>query len=83
MPFKEKIYKRVDQLKELINQIKHDDFLCNEMPFGNQCKLDMEKLVAAGHSMGGGTALKLAQADNRVKLVLTLDPWLYPIQDDI
>ena len=50
---------------------------------GSESRLDMSKLVCAGHSMGGATALKAAEKDNRVKLVLTLDPWLCPLSKHI
>jgi len=46
-------------------------------------RLDKEKLIAAGHSFGGGTAVGVAFKDERVKCVMTLDPWLFPIHKDI
>jgi len=52
--------KRVDQMKALVSEIYHPDFLTNILTFGTHCKLDQDKLVSAGHSMGGATALKLA-----------------------
>jgi hypothetical protein len=33
--------------------------------------------------MGGGTAIKTAWNDKRVKCVLTHDPWLSPLRDEI
>lgn len=43
----------------------------------------MDKLIVAGHSFGGATAIKAGWEDDRVKCVLTLDPWLLPIQKTI
>ena len=36
-----------------------------------------------GHSYGGVTALKTAMEDDRVKAVVTLDPWLFPVFPEI
>lgn len=43
----------------------------------------MSKLIVSGHSFGGGTAIAVAEADPRVKALLTHDPWLYPLEYDI
>lgn len=40
----------------------------------------MDKLIVAGHSFGGATAIKTGWEDNRVKCVLTMDPWLLPLK---
>ena len=37
----------------------------------------------SGHSMGGATALKVGSSDPRIKIVLTFDPWLGPLNKDI
>ena len=29
--------------------------------------------------MGGSTVLRVAESDKRVKCVLTLDPWIFPL----
>jgi dienelactone hydrolase len=39
-----------------------------------QGKVDIDRLAAAGHSIGGATALSLAARDSRVKAVVALDP---------
>jgi hypothetical protein len=34
-----------------------------------------------GHSFGGVTALKTGLDDKRVKGIVCLDPWLFPLED--
>ena len=70
-------------MSDLISEIFDDHFLGYVLGMGANAKLDKSKLVAAGHSMGGATALKLAEQDKNVSLVLTLDPWLYPIHQHL
>jgi len=67
----------------LINEIEDPLFLKNVLGFPNAPVLDLAKLTLAGHSMGGGTAIKTAWNDKRVKCVLTHDPWLSPLRDEI
>ena len=43
----------------------------------------MDKLIVAGHSFGGATALKTGWEDKRIKCILTMDPWLLPIKKTI
>lgn len=43
----------------------------------------MSKLIMSGHSFGGGTAIAVAEADSRVKCVLTHDPWMWPLEFDL
>ena len=33
--------------------------------------------------MGGSTVLRVAESDKRVKCVLTQDPWLFPLNQEI
>ena len=44
--------------------------------------LDMDKIVLMGHSMGGATALVTAANDQRVKSIVCLDTWMYPIHKE-
>jgi pimeloyl-ACP methyl ester carboxylesterase len=48
-----------------------------------EIKLDLSKLILSGHSFGGITAIKVAQEDPRVKLLGTLDPWLFTYHREI
>lgn len=43
----------------------------------------MSKLILSGHSFGGMTSVKTAHEDSRVKLVATLDPWLFCYHEEI
>ena len=45
--------------------------------------MEMNKLVMAGHSMGGATALVAAESDPRIKLALVHDPWINIIKPKI
>ena len=45
--------------------------------------MDYNRLIVAGHSMGGATALKVASKEFRARCCLTLDPWMFPLQKDI
>ena len=45
--------------------------------------IDMEKCIIMGHSMGGATAIMAAGAELRFKLAVCLDPWMYPIKDEM
>jgi platelet-activating factor acetylhydrolase len=67
----------IDELEEknILNEILEIDL---EEP-----ELDMDKLIVAGHSFGGATAIKTGWEDKRVKCVLTMDPWLLPIKKTI
>ena len=33
--------------------------------------------------MGGGTAIRVAHSDKRVKCLLTLDPFLFPLREEL
>jgi cephalosporin-C deacetylase-like acetyl esterase len=43
----------------------------------------MDKLTIVGHGFGGTTAVLVACKDDRIKNVLTFDPWLPPIKEEI
>lgn len=36
-----------------------------------------------GHSFGGITSMAVASEDERIKACLTLDPWFFPITDEL
>ena len=64
----------------MIDEIEQQNFLKDILHFESGPVLDMDKIIVAGHSFGGSTAIKTAWEDKRVKCVLTMDPWLLPIQ---
>lgn len=45
--------------------------------------IDLNSLLAVGHSYGGATALYSAYHDKRIKQVFGLDPWMFPIDEKI
>ena len=51
--------------------------------FSDGATLDLDKLIVAGHSMGGATAIRVGAADPRVKCVLTFDPWLLSLSKEL
>ena len=38
--------------------------------------------MVAGHSFGGVTAIGIGAQDERIKTVLTLDPWLLTVKNE-
>jgi pimeloyl-ACP methyl ester carboxylesterase len=74
---------REAEVKELIDTISQPGFLQSAFDFPPSAYLDAEKLVLGGHSFGGMTALSVAEKDPRVKLVFTLDPWIWVRQEDM
>lgn len=44
-------------------------------------KLDASRVVASGHSTGGGTSFEFCRLDSRCTGVIALDPWLLPSSD--
>jgi cephalosporin-C deacetylase-like acetyl esterase len=63
----------------MIDWMSEHNFLNKKLNFETFPELDMDKLIVSGHSFGGATAIKTGWEDNRVKCVLTMDPWLLPI----
>jgi len=78
------VKQREEEVKELIDELYEKDFFKQEtLNFPDDLKLDLDKLVVAGHSLGGCTALRVGSSDKRVKATLTNDPWLMPISEEI
>jgi len=48
-------------------------FMSNRLHFG-KAKIDFEKLIGGGHSLGGATILLAGELEDRIKMVLSLDP---------
>lgn len=49
----------------------------------NECHIDKQKLTIMGHGFGATTAIMAASKDNRIKYVVTYDPYLLPLKDEI
>ena len=46
-------------------------------------RMDLERLMLLGHSSSVSTCIYSAACDRRVKGVIGLDAWLYPLSDDV
>lgn len=57
----------------IIDDMEEEMFMSNRLHFG-KAKLDFEKLVGAGHSLGGATIIEAGNNEDRIKMVLSLDP---------
>ncbi len=74
---------REKEVKELIDDLHKPDFLQDALGFSKDVRIDLSRLIVGGHSFGGMTALQVAKSDERVKAVLTLDPWLFARNEEI
>jgi Platelet-activating factor acetylhydrolase, isoform II len=43
----------------------------------------MDKLTIMGHGFGATTAIVAASKDNRIKKVITMDPYIVPLKEEI
>lgn len=59
MNSKEKI--RESEIKDLIDEIFQDNFLKDSLGFNKSVTIDKDKLIMSGHSMGGGTAVRVSK----------------------
>ncbi|XP_069169592.1 platelet-activating factor acetylhydrolase [Procambarus clarkii] len=46
-------------------------------------RLDLSHPVMAGHSFGGVTAIATLASDQRFKVGVALDPWMFPVKDEL
>lgn len=79
---------RQAEVKSFIDEIfgKQKDgsvFMRQKLNFPSYSKIKLENLVMSGHSFGGMTSLLCGSQDERIKCIITLDPWLYPYATDI
>ena len=79
----EKVLIREHEIKEIIDEISDPSYPFSGVGLTGGVYFDMSKLIVAGHSMGGVTALRIGQSDPRVNCILTLDPWLLPIHKEV
>ena len=72
----------IEALREFDDEIKIQLFgAC-----GINAKIDMKELILSGHSMGGCTAIEAANQlrnNDQPRALLLMDPWFFPIHDDI
>jgi platelet-activating factor acetylhydrolase len=75
---KQHLSHREKETISLIDEISDSDkFLAKIFGIDHKLKLDFNNLILMGHSFGGMTAVSVAREDKRVKMLATLDPWLY------
>ena len=74
---------REQEIILLLNEMSEKGFEQNKLGFAKGVKIDVDDVVAAGHSLGGATALLVGESDTRIKAVVTLDPWLVPLMEMI
>ena len=73
---------RQKQLEIRIKDVSQTLEFIKEQELNKIKSIDMSKLVALGHSMGGITALEMAyQLDEEFKICAALDPWYFPKSD--
>ena len=48
-----------------------------------RASLDYDKIVLWGHGLGGITAISAGIRDKRISAMISLDPWMFPCQDDV
>ena len=66
---------RVEEIKSVISELKKEKLFKN-------VKIDFSKLVLAGFSFGGLTALRACK-EIKAKACISLDPWYFPVYKEI
>jgi pimeloyl-ACP methyl ester carboxylesterase len=69
------------EISDLIDEVLEYNFLKDRFGFDSQ--IDKDKLIMAGHSFGGTTQIMVANTDERVKAVVLMDCWFFPIHHHI
>ncbi|XP_066962919.1 platelet-activating factor acetylhydrolase-like isoform X4 [Macrobrachium rosenbergii] len=46
-------------------------------------RLDLTMPIMSGHSFGGGTTICTLSKDKRFKVGVALDPWMFPLKDEV
>ena len=65
-------------IDELFNEDIRDNIIRKKLGFPDGVTLDISKLIIAGHSFGGMTAIETSMLEpSRIKACITMDPWLY------
>jgi len=59
----------------LLDEILSSNFFQEKLNMGMTAEIDKNKVIVAGHSMGGATAIKVGDSDDRISVVLTHDPY--------
>ncbi|RWS28482.1 platelet-activating factor acetylhydrolase 2: cytoplasmic-like protein [Leptotrombidium deliense] len=78
--FTEKLQKRAEECSETVDLLERLNFGNDDYDSGFTDLLDMERLTLMGHSFGGATTLLALTRDQRFKVGVCLDAWLYPVR---
>ncbi|XP_045620318.1 platelet-activating factor acetylhydrolase isoform X1 [Procambarus clarkii] len=73
----------LDVLEKLNNGTVKNELASNFNLQQLQDHLDLSHPVMTGHSFGGVTAISTLAQDKRFKVGVALDPWLFPIKEDV
>lgn len=71
---KNKVAKRVLEIKTLVDVISDSQFLHKGLLFNQNSKLYIDKLIVCGQNLGALTALATAEEDPRIKCMLLSHP---------
>lgn len=70
---------RVKEIHALIDELAN----ITQQYFGTQVEVATEHLTVMGHGLGATTAINLSNKEERVKKIISLDPWLTPIKEEV
>ena len=70
---------RAEEVKLLVNNLAQ----VSEVLFGDESRVDLERVAVMGHSFGGITAINACLDNEKVKAVVALDPWFSPVGDQV
>ena len=85
----EQVHRRAVECCKLLNEIQQindgqANYACCEIdlePFKGA--IDVNKCAVMGHSFGGGTAITALSKDDRFKVGIGLDTWMYPLDREV
>lgn len=75
------LHKRVKDVRRVIDEFDAPSGSLRGL-FGKDVEFDMEHLTLMGHSFGGGTVYLGAWLEDKVKNLVMLDPFLWPVQQE-
>lgn len=79
----EESIRALDVLEKINNGTVKNDLL-SDFDLKQLCgRLDLAQPIMTGHSFGGVTALSTLAKDKRFRLGMALDPWMFPIKDEM
>lgn len=70
---------RVKEIHGLIDELSN----ITKQYFGSEIELANDHLTVMGHGLGATSAISLSNKEERVKKIISLDPWLTPIKEEV